>query len=153
MHTPVRNLLAEKRRGVETIGADRTVSDAVQQMNENRIGSVLVTTGGEPVGIFTERDVLVRVIAERKNPDQVSLREVMTKEIVSVPPDTTVADALVLMSHHRCRHLPVIENNSVVGMISIGDLTNWLVRRQEHRIDDLHRYISGGYPTAEQAVP
>jgi len=146
-------ILREKPGGVETITADKNVAEAVRRMNEHRIGSLLVTAKGDPVGIFTERDVLVRVIAERSSPDDVIVGDVMTRELVHVSPAATLGDALVLMSHQRCRHLPVIEGGAVVGMVSIGDLTSWLVRNQQFRIDDLHRYISGGYPSADQAVP
>ena len=113
-------------------------------MNQAHVGALLVTDGERPIGILTERDVLVRVIAERRDPATTLVHEVMTRTLVTVTTETSVADAMVTVTDRRCRHLPVMDGDRVCGMISIGDLTSWLVRDQQRTIDDLHDYVTRG---------
>jgi CBS domain-containing protein len=137
-------VLADKGSQVHTIAPGATVADAVARMNELRIGALLVIDNGRPVGIFTERDVLVRVVAERRDPASTGVVEVMTRRLVSIAPTTTVEDAMVIVTESRCRHLPVIDAGTLCGLVSIGDLTRWVVRDQQHRIADLVGYITNG---------
>ena len=143
----VASVLALKGRHVEVVSADATVLEAVARMNERRIGSVLVATTyrpGEmygPVGIFTERDVLVRVVARALDPATTCVRDVMTPEPVTIRSETTVAEAMRIITDRRCRHLPVVDDTGLCGLISIGDLTKWLVRDQQQTIDDLNGYL------------
>lgn|SRR5512142_1600762 len=142
MHSKIVQLLERKGRDVETVPDDATVCDAVARMNARKIGSVLVRdTFGRPCGIFTERDVLVRVIACGIDPKTTPVREVMTRELVTVAPDTTIGEALAIVNQRKCRHLPVVDGNGVCGLISSGDLVSWLVRNQQQTIDDLNGYI------------
>ena len=144
MERAIGAVLAEKSRGAGTVTVepDATVTAAVRRMNEQRIGSLLVMEGDRLVGIFTERDVLVRVIAGPYDPDTTPVREVMTRKVMTVTRDTSVGAAMQLMTNNRWRHLPIVDDGKVIGVVSIGDLTWWLVRDQRLLIDDLVRYIS-----------
>ena len=143
MDQPVSRVLADKQRGeeIESISPGGSVALAVRQMNERGIGSLLVMDGDHLIGIFTERDVLVRVVGAGRDPVQSAVRDVMTTRVLTIEPDTTVEEAMRLMTERRCRHLPVVEDDQVVGLISIGDLTRWLVVDQQNKIQDLEGYI------------
>jgi CBS domain-containing protein len=143
MDQPVSRVLADKQRSgdIECISPGGSVAVAVRLMNERRIGSLLVMDGDLLVGIFTERDVLVRVVGAGRDPAEATVRDVMTTQLLTIEPDTTVEEAMRLMTERRCRHLPVLEDDQVVGLISIGDLTRWLVEDQQNRIQDLEGYI------------
>ena len=146
MKTPIRNLLAGKRGRIEALGPDATVADAVHLMNRQNIGAVLVLDpDGQLLGIFTERDVLRRVIDEHRDYDTTPLSDVMTRKVFCLTPDNTVEEALMLVNVHNCRHLPVREGEALVGMISIRDLTNSLVADREQEIAQLTGYIAGSY--------
>ena len=142
MDDQIVRILDRKGRDVETVPDTATVCDAVERMNARKIGAVLVgDEHGRPSGIFTERDVLVRVIACGIDPKVTPVRDVMTRDLVTVAPDTTVGDALAIVTEHKCRHLPVVDGEGVCGLISSGDLVSWIVRNQQQVIDDLHEYI------------
>ncbi|HSN26717.1 MAG TPA: CBS domain-containing protein [Kofleriaceae bacterium] len=136
------HLLEYKGRQVETIDANATVADAVAKMNARRIGSVVVTRGDVLAGILTERDVMTRIVAQGHDPRAIEVCEVMTTDLVTVEPDTPIATALRLVSDKRCRHLPVVEGHRVIGLVSGGDLTAWLLRDQERTIYDLQDFIT-----------
>lgn len=142
MNDRIAKVLEQKGRDVVTVSPDATVLAAVQRMNERRIGALLVTEGGRPVGMFTERDVLVRVVAAGLDPKATSVGEVMTRSLVVIRSDLTVAQAMVLITERRCRHLPVIDGSALRGLISSGDLTSWVVRHQQRTIDDLYDYMN-----------
>ena len=142
MNDPIAKVLELKGNEVITVSQQTTVLAAVERMNERRIGALLVTEGERPVGIFTERDVLVRVITTGLDPKLTPVGEVMTRSLVAVRSDTTVAQAMVLITERRCRHLPVVDDGSLRGLISIGDLTSWVVRFQQRTIDDLYNYVT-----------
>lgn len=135
------NVLDIKGHHVETTAPAATVLDAVQQMNRKRIGALVVIEDGLTIGIFTERDVLVRVVARGYDPSTTRVGEVMTTKLVTVATQTTVDEAMRIVTEHRCRHLPVVEGGELRGLISAGDLTSWIVRMQARQIDDLHDYI------------
>ena len=142
MNDPIARVLESKGGEVETVSPDTTVLVAVQRMNDRKIGALLVTESDQPVGIFTERDVLVRVVAAGLDPDTTTVAEVMTRDPVFVRSEVTVKEAMRLSTRRRCRHLPVIDDSGLRGLISIGDLTSWVVRYQQRTIDDLHDYMS-----------
>ena len=142
MNDPIASVLEQKGSDVVTVAPETTVLAAVHQMNERRIGALLVVERTRPVGIFTERDVLVRVVAAGLDPTSTPVGEVMTRSPVTVRSDVTVAQAMMVITEKRCRHLPVIDGTRLCGLISIGDLTSWLVRHQQRTIDDLHDYMN-----------
>ena len=142
MNAPLANVLALKGNDVVTVAPETTVLVAVQQMNDRKIGALLVLDRGQPVGIFTERDVLVRVVAAGLDPKRTPVGEVMTRSPVAVRSATTVGEAMRIITETRCRHLPIVDDSRLLGLISIGDLTSWLVRDQERTIADLHDYMN-----------
>ncbi len=144
MRTPVRQLLCEKPLGgaIRTTRPTTSILVAVGEMNEHKVGSLLVIDGSEVVGILTERDILVRVIESSRDPSQTTVGQVMTRELITIGPSTTVAEAMKLITERRCRHLPVVDRGRVCGMISIGDLMSWLARESECRIRELEDYIT-----------
>ena len=142
MNTELGKLLAEKDSGVHTVTPDTSVVDAVRAMNHHNIGALLVLEGNTIVGIFTERDVLVRVVAPGLDPLTTAVREVMTRNPVCVTSAMPVEGAMVLITGKRFRHLPVVENGQLRGLISSGDLTRWVVRDQQHQIEHLNAYIT-----------
>ena len=134
-------LLAEKAETLEVVKPVTTILDAIARMNQRRIGSVLVMEGDRLAGIFTERDVLTRVVTGRLDPAKTPVAEVMTRQPVTINPTTTVREAMMVVTDTRRRHLPVVAEGKVLGMVSIGDLTRWIVRNQQREIEDLTDYV------------
>jgi len=137
----IEEVLAHKGHTIETTHARATVLAAVERMNSLKIGALLVTDGDRPLGIITERDIMTRVIAQRIAPETALVGEVMTRRLVTICPEATIADAMMVMTDRRCRHLPVVEGDRVFGLLSIGDLMSWLVRDQQRTIEDLQDFI------------
>ncbi len=146
MTDTLRILLRKKGRTVHSVTPQTRVVDAVRKMNTERIGAVLVMDGEELVGIFTERDVLCRIVDEDRNAKETLVSEVMTAQPVVVKSETTVEQAMAVVSEKRCRHLPVVEDSRLVGLVSSGDLTHWVTRNQEFHIQDLVNFITSKYP-------
>jgi CBS domain-containing protein len=142
MDMAIWSILEDKGAHVDVVGADAIVADAVAVMNARRTGSVVVVEDDQVVGIFTERDVLVRVVGDARDPRTTRVGEVMTTRLITVEPTVTVREAMALMTDQRCRHLPVIAGNRLLGLVSIGDVTRWLVRDQHRTIVDLTDYIT-----------
>jgi signal-transduction protein with cAMP-binding, CBS, and nucleotidyltransferase domain len=143
---PVRSLLRTKGRVIWSIGPEETVYQAIELMSEKQIGCLAVLTGGQLAGIVSERDYARKVILKGRSSQQTRVREIMTTPALFVTPEKTVADAMRLMTNRRVRHLPVLEGDNVVGMLSIGDLVNWVITSQQQTIKHLHNYIAGNYP-------
>jgi CBS domain-containing protein len=146
MNTALNKVLEQKGRQVYVTSPGQSVLDAIKSMQEKQVGALVVLDGGKPVGVFTERDVLNRVVACECNVAETSVADVMTKNLVVVCPDTTVQQAMAIVTEKRCRHLPVMDGDELVGVVSSGDLTHWLVRSQSFEIESLIRYITGQYP-------
>jgi CBS domain-containing protein len=138
----ISHILARKGPHVHAIDPQATVAQAVEVMNELHIGSLVVIEGDELVGIFTERDVLRRVVAACVDPRTTPVANVMTRDLITVEPLTSIAIAMSLITEHRCRHLPVVDGGRLVGLVSSGDLTAWLVSDQQQTIWDLYFYIT-----------
>ena len=143
MYGFVSSVLAEKGRQVYTIARAATVSEAVREMNEKGVGSLLVMGERQPAGILTERDVLRRVVDADRDPALTRVGEVMTRDIAAIDPAWHVEDAMRLMTERRLRHLPVMDGDDLVGMISIGDLLRWVTINQEDHIRAMTEYING----------
>jgi CBS domain-containing protein len=140
----VRDILVNKGTLILTIGPDTSVYQAATQMNEHKVGCLVVADGDRLIGIFTERDILQRVVAQRRDVDQTPVREVMTTEVACCYPHTTIEEARGVMKNRRIRHLPVIDNDErIQGMISIGDLNAFQNNHQELTIHLLEQYIYG----------
>ncbi len=140
--TTVRELLENKGGDAVTIGPDATVLEAVRLMAERDIGSVAIIENGRLIGVMTERHYARGVVLAGRRSDTTTIREVMSAELVPVTLESTVDRCMALMTEHRIRHLPVLENEILVGMVSIGDLVRSKLADQARTIDDLTRYIS-----------
>lgn len=145
MNPRVRDVLRKKGRQVYSVGPLSTVIDAVNVMNDHHVGSVLVMEAGEPVGIFCERDVLVRVVAAHRDPRQTLVRDVMTTRLQTTAPHEPLLSVMKLMTERRCRHVPVMDGDALVGLISIGDITKATQRNLQQEVRELSSYISGPY--------
>jgi CBS domain-containing protein len=141
----VQNILDKKGTHVVRIGSDANVRDAAHLMNENRIGGLVVTDGDKVVGIFTERDILCRVVAVQRDPAATLVREVMSSPVACCTPQTTKAECRSVMRHRRIRHLPVVDHDTLVGIISIGDILEDAVAEQGETIRYLHEYLYGAW--------
>ena len=137
-------ILEEKGGEVLEVDADASVFEAVQLMVEKNVGSLLVTEGGDITGIVTERDYLRRVTLEGRTDRETPVREIMSSPLIVASPQTTVDECMALMTDRRIRHVPVVEEGSVVGVISIGDLVKFKSKLQTFEIQYLTNYITAG---------
>jgi signal-transduction protein with cAMP-binding, CBS, and nucleotidyltransferase domain len=144
----VREVIESKANGNElrSTPPGATVLDAVEQMCRAHVGALLVMDRTIPVGIVSERDVMTRGLLKHRSPEATSVAGVMTREVVCIEAEAEVEEAMAVMTHRRCRHLPVVEDGKVVGMISIGDLVRWMSHQQEYELKLLHDYVEGRYP-------
>jgi len=122
---------------IHSVGPDTPVAEGVRTMTAKRIGALMVMDGGKLAGIFTERDALNRVLAAGLDPASTKISAVMTKDPICITPDTTVGDAMELVTRRRFRHLPIVENGRVLAVVSSGDLTHWLVKDKVGEIQEL----------------
>ena len=140
----VADVLAVKGEQVHSVSPQTTVLDTIRKMNQHKIGAVLVMNGQSVAGIFTERDVLRRVLGEERNPREVTVGEVMTEDVICVEPETDLDDVASIMKQKKIRHIPVCgEGGSLHGMVSIGDLNAYHASNQEQQIHFLNEYIYG----------
>ena len=138
-------ILNEKSSSVYCVDVAETVAKAVGLMNRERIGSVMVIKNGQYVGIFTERDVLNRVISAKLNPEKTRVEKVMTSNFISVQENSTLRQTMHIMTNKRVRHLPVFEEEKLVGMISIGDVTRKLLEINQNEAASLRQYLFTEY--------
>ena len=140
----VSEILGDKGGRVLSIDASSSVFEAVQEMVEANVGSLLVTDRGDIVGIVTERDYLRRVTLEGRTDKETAVGEIMTAPLVVVRPDTDIDECMAIMTDRRIRHLPVVEEGQVVGVLSIGDLVKFKSKQQSFEIQYLENYITAG---------
>ena len=138
----VRQLLEGKTPGVFAIGPESPVIDAIRLMAEKRIGALLVMQAGTLAGIVSERDYARKVVLQGRSSRETPVRDIMTAEVVSVRLDDSVERCMGLVTDRRIRHLPVLENGHVVGVVSIGDLVKAVIEDQQVELDQLQRYIA-----------
>ena len=143
----VKQLLQAKKRPPCTIGPDAPVYDALKLMAAEEIGALLVVEGERLVGIISERDYARKVILHGKSSHDIPVRAIMTERVVCVAPERTVEECMALMTDKHIRHLPVIENDRLVGVLSIGDLVKEKISQQQFTIKQLESYIQSDYPT------
>lgn len=143
---PVRSLLRQKGPALWSISPEATVYEAVQCMSDKHVGALVVLSAGQLAGIVTERDYARKVILKGRHSREMQVREIMTTPVLFVTPEQSIGDCMRMMTSRRIRHLPVMEHDNVTGMLSIGDLVNWIITAQEQTIRQLHSYITGAYP-------
>ena len=139
----VRDILRLKGSSVFSVKPTATIYEALELMVEKNIGALLVSDQGKLVGIFTERDYARKVILKGKASKDTSIEEAMTANPVAVTPDSSIDDCMKLMTSRFIRHLPVLQNEELVGMISIGDVVKFIIDEQRYIIEDLEQYITG----------
>lgn len=141
--TTVRQLLAQKDTRIWTVDADATVFDAIAMMADKNIGSLIVMNGRKLIGIITERHYSRNVVLKGKTSPTVPVREIMEKNVICVGPESSVEECMAVMTDKRVRHLPVLDEGEVVGIVSIGDLVKSMIIDQKFIIDQLEHYIHG----------
>lgn len=146
MAETIETILSRKAGGVWSIPPDATVYDALAMMAERDVGALLVMSGERLLGIISERDYARKVILQGLSSRETAVHEIMTETLVAATPDSTVEECMRSMTHHRIRHLPVMQSDRVIGVISIGDLVNEIISDQAETIGHLHTYIASNYP-------
>ena len=139
----VRQLLARKGPDVWSIDVEEPVLEAIQLMADKHVGALPVTRNGELAGVISERDYARKVILLGRSSAETPVWQIMSSPVVTVGPDQDVRHCMQLMTHRRIRHLPVVEQGRMVGVISIGDLVRAVIEEQEHTIEQLERFIAG----------
>jgi CBS domain-containing protein len=139
-------LVRKKNSAVWSIGPKAMVIDAIRLMDEKNVGALPVMDNLTLVGIVSERDYTRKVVLEGRSSKETPVNEIMTKQLVIVNPRDSVTECMRIITEKRVRHLPVLEGADLVGILSIGDVVNWLISAQAATIDNLERYITGDYP-------
>ena len=142
----VRSVLKQKGQDIWFVSPNVWVYDAIETMAEKHVGALLVIAEGKLVGVISERDYARKVILQGKSSKQTEVKEIMTSPVIFAVPEHTVEDCMRIMTNNRIRHLPVVENERVLGVVSIGDLVKWIISAQEETIHQLQHYIAGKYP-------
>jgi len=141
----VRDILKAKDHKIHFISPKATVYEALEKMSENEIGALVVMESKKVVGIISERDYARKIILLGKTSKETLVKEIMSADLFSVTPDTSVEDAMILMTGKHVRHLPVFEKTKFVGIISIGDVVKTIISSKDFLIDQLSNYITGKY--------
>ena len=142
----VRLVLKFKGHNVWHVSPEACVYDAIEMMAEKHVGALMVVAQDKLIGVVSERDYARKVILQGKSSKQTPVREIMTSPAVFVSPEQTVEDSMRIMTDRRIRHLPVVEDGKVLGVLSIGDLVRWMISAQQQTISQLHNYITSQYP-------
>ncbi len=141
----VEEILKAKGRDIWVVGSEASAYEALKIMADKDVGALLVVERGEPVGIFSERDYARKVILRGRSSKDTNVGELMTRELVVVNPESTVSECMALMTERRTRHLPVIENGILRGMVSIGDVVKEIISNQNFTIREMEKYILTGH--------
>ena len=143
----VGSILQNKGHALWHVTPESTVFDAIKLMAHKNVGALLVMSGEKLVGLVSERDYTRKVAIQGRSSKETQVREIVSAHLITVTPHHSVEDCMKLMTENRIRHLPVVEEGKVLGIISIGDLVNWTISAQSAAIEQMQQYISGGYPT------
>ena len=143
MKTTVRQILQAKGNDVWSISPEKSVYEALQMMADKQVGALLVIEGEKVVGIFSERDYARKIALMGLSSKDTTVCDRMTESVLYVTPEKTVEDCMALMTEKRIRHLPVLEDNRLIGIVSIGDVVKRIISDQQFRIDQLEKYVTG----------
>jgi CBS domain-containing protein len=139
----ISEILTHKGNAVWCVSPDATVFEAIQMMTEKNVGALLVTEHNKLVGIVSERDYTRKVVIKGKASKTTAVKEILSSHVIHVSPSQTVEECMRLMTDRHFRHLPVLDGDKIVGIISIGDLVNWIISAQSTTISQLQTYITG----------
>lgn len=146
LNDTIEHLLRDKGADIWRVSARTFVYDAIALMAEKKIGALLVIDEGKLVGVLSERDYTRKVALRGKSSRETQVREIMSSPVIHVTSHETVGEVMSLMTEHRIRHIPVVDDGNVVGVLSIGDIVKWIIDAQQATITHLHGYITGQYP-------
>src|ERR1017187_8970056 len=146
----INEILHHKGNAIWAIAPDTTVFEAIQIMDAKNVGALLVTENEKLVGLISERDYTRKVALKGKSSRELRVREILSEHVVRVSPNHSIEECMKLMTEHRVRHLPVLDGEKIIGVISIGDLVNWIISAQSTTIHQLETYITG-YPTSPES--
>lgn len=146
VYDTIREILKRKGHEVWSISPESNVYPAIEMMADKHVGALLVIAETKLVGIISERDYARKVILKGRSSKDTRVQEIMTSPVISVGPHHSVDECMRIMTERRIRHLPVIENEQVIGIVSIGDLVNCIMSAQDHTIQQLENYVTGKYP-------
>lgn len=143
MDTPLSVLLKEKGSDIKSISPGQTIFECATIMTECKVGALMVMDNGKLAGIISERDILRKLVVHADDPKKILVEKLMTRDVLTVTDKTTVREAMHIVTEKRIRHLPVLQDGKLIGLISIGDLTKWALQLQEQQISSLTNYIHG----------
>jgi CBS domain-containing protein len=144
MKTKIKEILSSKGRDIWSVSPQSTVYEAIEMMADKGVGALAVTLDDKLVGIVSERDYARKVILKGESSREITVRSIMTKEVVCVSGEQSVDECMAVMTEKRIRHLPIMDGNKLVGMISVGDLVKSIIKEQSFTIEQLEGYIRGG---------
>ena len=146
IHGTVYDILHNKSGEILTTGLDGSVYDAIRLMGERNIGALVALENGEVVGVLSERDYSRKVVLQGRTSRDTKVGEIISRPVVTVSSRDSIEKCMQLMTNNRIRHLPVVDDGQLVGLVSMGDLVSWVMQSQRHTIEQLQGYIAGDYP-------